>query len=89
MKHQATEVKKQIGSLNLLHVSNWESQFCIFKLSIDRLTCRLSVDEDFPALVVERLLIERTAEQDLTPPGELFSVRLRKTIFICMLGMPW
>ncbi|XP_047445038.1 phosphatidylinositol 3-kinase regulatory subunit beta isoform X1 [Mugil cephalus] len=28
----------------------------------------LSTDEDFPALVVERLLIERTTEQDLTPP---------------------
>ncbi|XP_028448391.1 phosphatidylinositol 3-kinase regulatory subunit beta [Perca flavescens] len=28
----------------------------------------LSVDEEFPALVVERLLIERTTEQDLTPP---------------------
>ncbi|XP_051944412.1 phosphatidylinositol 3-kinase regulatory subunit beta isoform X1 [Hippocampus zosterae] len=28
----------------------------------------LSLDEEFPALVVERLLIERTAEQDLTPP---------------------
>uniref|UniRef100_A0A4W6F577 Phosphoinositide-3-kinase, regulatory subunit 2 (beta) n=1 Tax=Lates calcarifer TaxID=8187 RepID=A0A4W6F577_LATCA len=28
----------------------------------------LSLDEKFPALVVERLLIERTMEQDLTPP---------------------
>ncbi|XP_034412214.1 phosphatidylinositol 3-kinase regulatory subunit beta [Cyclopterus lumpus] len=28
----------------------------------------LSVDEEFPALVVERLLIERTTEQDLAPP---------------------
>uniref|UniRef100_A0A3Q2XM58 Phosphoinositide-3-kinase, regulatory subunit 2 (beta) n=1 Tax=Hippocampus comes TaxID=109280 RepID=A0A3Q2XM58_HIPCM len=28
----------------------------------------LSLDEELPALVVERLLIERTAEQDLTPP---------------------
>uniref|UniRef100_A0A3B4UHW8 Phosphoinositide-3-kinase, regulatory subunit 2 (beta) n=1 Tax=Seriola dumerili TaxID=41447 RepID=A0A3B4UHW8_SERDU len=28
----------------------------------------LSVDEKFPALVVERLLIERITEQDLTPP---------------------
>lgn len=30
------------------------------------------MDEEFPALVVERLLIERTIEQDLTPPGKLF-----------------
>ncbi|KAJ4937167.1 hypothetical protein JOQ06_001748 [Pogonophryne albipinna] len=29
----------------------------------------LSANEDFPALVVERLLIERTTEQDLTPPA--------------------
>lgn len=29
------------------------------------------MDEELPALVVERLLIERTAEQDLTPPGSL------------------
>ncbi|XP_061797589.1 phosphatidylinositol 3-kinase regulatory subunit beta isoform X1 [Nerophis lumbriciformis] len=29
---------------------------------------QLSLDEELPALVVERLLIERTAEQDLTPP---------------------
>uniref|UniRef100_A0A665UM53 Phosphatidylinositol 3-kinase regulatory subunit gamma-like n=1 Tax=Echeneis naucrates TaxID=173247 RepID=A0A665UM53_ECHNA len=28
----------------------------------------LSLDDNFPALVVERLLIERTAEQDLAPP---------------------
>uniref|UniRef100_A0A7N8XHF2 Phosphoinositide-3-kinase, regulatory subunit 2 (beta) n=1 Tax=Mastacembelus armatus TaxID=205130 RepID=A0A7N8XHF2_9TELE len=28
----------------------------------------LSLDEEFPALVVERLLIERTTEQNLTPP---------------------
>uniref|UniRef100_A0A671UKE1 Phosphoinositide-3-kinase, regulatory subunit 2 (beta) n=1 Tax=Sparus aurata TaxID=8175 RepID=A0A671UKE1_SPAAU len=28
----------------------------------------LPLDEEFPALVVERLLIERTIEQDLTPP---------------------
>ncbi|XP_060900344.1 phosphatidylinositol 3-kinase regulatory subunit beta [Labrus mixtus] len=28
----------------------------------------LSLDDELPALVVERLLIERTAEQDLTPP---------------------
>ncbi|KAM9791263.1 phosphatidylinositol 3-kinase regulatory subunit beta [Syngnathus typhle] len=28
----------------------------------------LSLDEELPALVVQRLLIERTAEQDLTPP---------------------
>uniref|UniRef100_A0A3P8TDI2 Phosphoinositide-3-kinase, regulatory subunit 2 (beta) n=1 Tax=Amphiprion percula TaxID=161767 RepID=A0A3P8TDI2_AMPPE len=28
----------------------------------------LSSDEEFPALVVERLLIERTTEHDLTPP---------------------
>ncbi|KAE8291081.1 Phosphatidylinositol 3-kinase regulatory subunit beta [Larimichthys crocea] len=28
----------------------------------------LSLDEEFPGLVVERLLIERTTEQDLTPP---------------------
>lgn len=34
------------------------------------------MDEEFPALVVERLLIERTIEQDLTPPGKLFLVRL-------------
>ncbi|XP_061549428.1 phosphatidylinositol 3-kinase regulatory subunit beta isoform X2 [Phycodurus eques] len=31
-------------------------------------TPSLSLDEELPALVVERLLIERTAEQDLTPP---------------------
>ncbi|XP_068422726.1 phosphatidylinositol 3-kinase regulatory subunit beta [Clinocottus analis] len=31
-------------------------------------TAWLSVDEEFPALVVERLLIERTTEQDLAPP---------------------
>ncbi|XP_077470900.1 phosphatidylinositol 3-kinase regulatory subunit beta isoform X1 [Stigmatopora argus] len=31
-------------------------------------TPTLSLDEELPALVVERLLIERTAEQDLTPP---------------------
>ncbi|KAG7214587.1 hypothetical protein INR49_010478 [Caranx melampygus] len=31
-------------------------------------TSWLSMDEKFPALVVERLLIERTTEQDLTPP---------------------
>lgn len=28
----------------------------------------LPLDEEFPALVLERLLIERTTEQDLTPP---------------------
>ncbi|KAM9718787.1 phosphatidylinositol 3-kinase regulatory subunit beta isoform 2-T4 [Menidia menidia] len=28
----------------------------------------LSLDEDFPAMVVERLLIERTIQQDLPPP---------------------
>ncbi|XP_072220618.1 phosphatidylinositol 3-kinase regulatory subunit beta isoform X2 [Leuresthes tenuis] len=31
-------------------------------------TSSLSSDEDFPALVVERLLIERTTQQDLPPP---------------------
>ncbi|TKS80036.1 Phosphatidylinositol 3-kinase regulatory subunit beta [Collichthys lucidus] len=31
----------------------------------------LSLDEEFPGLVVERLLIERTADQDLTPPVEI------------------
>ncbi|XP_067330042.1 phosphatidylinositol 3-kinase regulatory subunit beta isoform X3 [Channa argus] len=31
-------------------------------------TAWMSFDEDFPTLVVERLLIERTVEQDLTPP---------------------
>nr|XP_057923070.1 phosphatidylinositol 3-kinase regulatory subunit gamma-like isoform X1 [Doryrhamphus excisus]XP_057923071.1 phosphatidylinositol 3-kinase regulatory subunit gamma-like isoform X1 [Doryrhamphus excisus]XP_057923072.1 phosphatidylinositol 3-kinase regulatory subunit gamma-like isoform X1 [Doryrhamphus excisus]XP_057923073.1 phosphatidylinositol 3-kinase regulatory subunit gamma-like isoform X1 [Doryrhamphus excisus] len=31
-------------------------------------TSGLSLDEELPALVVERLLVERTAEQDLTPP---------------------
>uniref|UniRef100_A0A671UP11 Phosphoinositide-3-kinase, regulatory subunit 2 (beta) n=1 Tax=Sparus aurata TaxID=8175 RepID=A0A671UP11_SPAAU len=31
-------------------------------------TLWLPLDEEFPALVVERLLIERTIEQDLTPP---------------------
>lgn len=36
---------------------------------------RLSLDEKFPALVVERLLIERTMEQDLTPPGALFFIK--------------
>uniref|UniRef100_A0A673BX24 Phosphoinositide-3-kinase, regulatory subunit 2 (beta) n=1 Tax=Sphaeramia orbicularis TaxID=375764 RepID=A0A673BX24_9TELE len=31
-------------------------------------TSWLPLDEEFPALVLERLLIERTTEQDLTPP---------------------
>lgn len=29
------------------------------------------MDDEFPTLVVEKLLIERTTGQDLTPPGKL------------------
>ncbi|XP_061549431.1 phosphatidylinositol 3-kinase regulatory subunit beta isoform X4 [Phycodurus eques] len=39
-------------------------------------TPSLSLDEELPALVVERLLIERTAEQDLTPPVCLCMIRV-------------
>ena len=31
--------------------------------------CRTSLDEEFAEVVVERLLTERTTEQDVTPPG--------------------
>lgn len=44
-----------------------EASLLIAKLSVRR----LSLDEEFCGLVVERLLIERTKEQELTPPGVL------------------
>lgn len=49
---------------------------------VDSLICRSSLDEELSALVVERLLIERTTEQDLTPPGVLFLLRLLRTLLV-------
>lgn len=42
-----------------------EASLRFAKLSVRR----LSLDEEFCGLVVETLLIERTKEQELTPPG--------------------
>lgn len=59
----------------------WICSLCNVKLSIDWLICRLSLDEEFPGLVMERLLIERTTDQDLTPPG-MFFLFLCRTFFM-------
>lgn len=77
VKPLAFEGNMKVESLNS---SNWEFPLTFVKLSFDLPIPRLSLDEEFAGLVVEKLLIERTSEQDLTPPGKFY---YRTDLFMC------
>ncbi|PWA14009.1 hypothetical protein CCH79_00016996, partial [Gambusia affinis] len=48
-----------------------------------------SWEEDFPVLVVERLLVEKTAQPDFPPPGKLFIFRIMIYDSIRLTSSQW